>query len=78
MTFISTGRMSATLGLYRSPRKPERGRTIILGGRKTAKALAKFYKLRVRSAHYHNEGNWYWNLKRFPGAYFRSKRVHCI
>ena len=36
----------------------------------TARALAKFYKIDVRSAHYHDEGNWYWNLQQFPGAYF--------
>ena len=36
----------------------------------TAKGLAKFYKIDVQSAYYHDEGNWYWNLKQFPGAYF--------
>jgi hypothetical protein len=36
----------------------------------TARRLAKFYKIDVRSAHYHDEGNWYWNLQEFPGAYF--------
>jgi hypothetical protein len=38
--------------------------------RKTGVSLAKFYKIKAKSAYYHNEGNWYWNLKRFPGAYF--------
>lgn len=42
----------------------------------TAKALAKFYKIDVQSAYYHDEGNWYWNLKQFPGAYF--DRNGCI
>ena len=32
--------------------------------------LAKFYKLDVQSAYSHREGNWYWNLDRFPAAYF--------
>ena len=36
----------------------------------TAKALAEFYNIGVQSAYYHNEGNWYWNLQQFPGAYF--------
>ena len=36
----------------------------------TAKALARFYGIDVQSAHYHDEGNWYWNLTRFPGVYF--------
>ena len=37
---------------------------------KTGKALAEFYKIPVKAAYYHNEGNWYWNLEQFPGAYF--------
>jgi hypothetical protein len=32
--------------------------------------LAKFYKLDVRRAYSHREGNWYWNLDWFPAAYF--------
>jgi hypothetical protein len=36
----------------------------------TATALAKFYGIDVRSAYYHGEGNWYWNLQRFPAIYF--------
>ena len=32
--------------------------------------LAKFYGLDVRSAFCHDEGNWFWNLTEFPGAYF--------
>jgi len=38
----------------------------------TGKRLASFYKIDVRSAYYHNNGNWYWNLQEFPGAYFDS------
>ena len=37
---------------------------------KDGMSLAQFYKLNVRSAHSHREGNWYWNLDRFPVAYF--------
>jgi hypothetical protein len=36
----------------------------------TGTDLAGFYKIPVKQAHYHNNGNWFWNLKRFPGAYF--------
>jgi hypothetical protein len=36
----------------------------------TARGLARFYKIDVRNAYYHSDGNWYWNLKEFPGAYF--------
>ena len=36
----------------------------------TARSLAEFYKIKAQSAYYHNEGNWYWNLKQFPGVYF--------
>jgi len=38
--------------------------------KKTGNRLARFYQIDVQSAYYHNEGNWYWNLDRFPGAYF--------
>jgi len=38
--------------------------------KKTGRSLARFYQLGVRSAYYHNNGNWYWNLEQFPGAYF--------
>lgn len=41
--------------------------------KKTGKALAKFYKIPVKSAYYHVDGNWFWNLKDFPGAYFDSE-----
>ena len=37
---------------------------------KKGRDLAKYYNLDVRSAHSHDEGNWYWNLREFPGAYF--------
>jgi hypothetical protein len=37
---------------------------------KKGRDLAKYYNLDVRSAHSHDEGNWYWNLSEFPGAYF--------
>ena len=40
---------------------------------KSGMQLAKIYRLNVQSAHCHDEGNWYWNLKEFPGAYFDSK-----
>jgi hypothetical protein len=36
----------------------------------TARAMAQFYKVCVKSADYHVDGNWYCNLKEFPGAYF--------
>ena len=32
--------------------------------------LAKFYKMNVRSAYSHVDGNWYWNLEKSPAAYF--------
>jgi hypothetical protein len=38
--------------------------------KKTGKSLAWFYQLGVRRAYYHKDGNWYWNLEQFPGAYF--------
>jgi hypothetical protein len=38
--------------------------------KKTGRALANFYRIPVKSAYYHVDGNWYWNLKEFPGAYF--------
>jgi len=34
------------------------------------KALLEHYKLPARSAHYHVNGRWYWNLEKFPGVYF--------
>ena len=36
----------------------------------TGRTLARFYGLPVKAAHYHNDGNWYWNLHEFPAAYF--------
>lgn len=41
----------------------------------TGTSLAKIYKIHVQSAPYHNNGNWYWNLKRFPGAFFDAYGV---
>jgi hypothetical protein len=38
--------------------------------KKTGKSLSRTYRLEVRSAYYHADGNWYWNLNLFPGAYF--------
>jgi hypothetical protein len=38
--------------------------------KKTGQFLARFYKINVCSAYYHEDGNWYWPLKVFPGAYF--------
>ena len=38
--------------------------------KKTGKKLAAYYNIPVRSAYYHNEGHWYWNLRDFPAAYF--------
>lgn len=38
--------------------------------KKTGTTLAEFYKIPVKSASYHNNGNWFWNLERFPGAFF--------
>jgi len=38
--------------------------------KKTGRSLARFYQIGVQSSYYHNDGNWYWNLERFPGAYF--------
>lgn len=43
--------------------------------KKTTKALVEFYRIPVKQAHYHNEGNWYWNLTEFPGAYFDDRGV---
>jgi hypothetical protein len=37
---------------------------------KQGKFLARFYGMAVRSAHAHSDGNWFWNLDEFPGAYF--------
>ncbi len=36
-------------------------------------ALAEFYNIPVKAASYHDEGNWFWNLQQFPGAYFDAK-----
>jgi hypothetical protein len=36
--------------------------------KKTGKSLARFYQLSVRSAYYHKDRDWYWNLEQFPGA----------
>ena len=38
--------------------------------KKTGKALVEFYNIPAKAAYYHGEGNWYWNLEQFPGAYF--------
>jgi hypothetical protein len=38
--------------------------------KKTGKKLATHYDIPARSAYYHNEGHWFWNLGSFPGAYF--------
>lgn len=38
--------------------------------KKTGRKLAALYKIPVRSAYYHDEGHWYWNLSDFPAAYF--------
>jgi len=37
---------------------------------KSGMSLARRYGLGVRQAYAHVDGNWYWNLERFPGAYF--------
>jgi hypothetical protein len=37
---------------------------------KDGKRLARYYKLNVREAYAHRDGNWYVNLERFPAAYF--------
>ena len=37
---------------------------------KSGMSLARRYGLDVRQAYAHVDGNWYWNLERFPGAYF--------
>jgi hypothetical protein len=38
----------------------------------TGKSLARCYRIDMRGAYYHVDGNWYWNLEQFPGAYFDS------
>jgi|HubBroStandDraft_1064217.scaffolds.fasta_scaffold00274_7 hypothetical protein len=38
--------------------------------KKTGKKLATHYRIPVQSAYYHGEGHWFWNLQRFPAAYF--------
>jgi hypothetical protein len=40
---------------------------------KTGRFLARRYGMAVRSAYAHNEGNWFWTLKKFPGAYFDAE-----
>ena len=40
---------------------------------KPGRFLARQYGISVRSAYAHNEGNWYWNLTDFPGAYFDAE-----
>ena len=42
---------------------------------KTGRFLARFYNIGARSAYAHNDGNWYWNLTEFPGAYFDGEGV---
>jgi hypothetical protein len=44
--------------------------------RKRLKSLANLYRIDLRSARYHEDGNWYWPLEGFPGAYF--DRNGCI
>jgi hypothetical protein len=41
--------------------------------KKTGKMLATFYGVAVKSAYYHCDGNWYWNLETFPGAFFDAQ-----
>lgn len=40
---------------------------------KPGKFLSKRYGINVRRAYSHDEGNCYWNLKEFPGAYFDAE-----
>ena len=42
---------------------------------KSGKALARRYNVRVNDAYAHADGNWFWNLNDFPGAYFDSLGV---
>lgn len=37
---------------------------------KSGRYLARFYGTPVVEAYAHREGNWWWNLNRFPGGYF--------
>ena len=41
----------------------------------SGKALARRYNIRVKDAYAHTDGNWYWNLNEFPGAYFDAGGV---
>jgi hypothetical protein len=38
--------------------------------KKTGKKLATHYKIPVQNTYYHGVGHWFWNLQRFPAAYF--------
>lgn len=40
---------------------------------KPGRSLAWHYGMSVKSAYAHNDGNWFWNLTEFPGAYFDSE-----
>ena len=42
---------------------------------KSGKLLACRYGIHVADAYSHAEGNWFWNLKNFPGAYFDREGV---
>lgn len=42
---------------------------------RSGKSLARHYGLHVKDAYSHSEGNWFWNLNDFPGAYFDAYGV---
>lgn len=42
---------------------------------KHGRVLAKRYGISVKDAYAHTDGNWFWNLNDFPGAYFDADGV---
>ncbi len=42
---------------------------------KSGKVLARRYDIHVVDAYAHIDGNWFWNLNDFPGAYFDGQGV---
>ena len=42
---------------------------------KPGKVLARRYGIQVVDAYSHVDGNWYWNLREFPAAYFGAGGV---
>ena len=42
---------------------------------KPGKVLSRRYGIAVADAYSHIDGNWFWNLNEFPGAYFDAQGV---